>query len=68
MLLHRLHGSKTLTPIFTFLSASDAHLQAPEPLLPNYGTANLYTYASDINMLALLNAKERTVAELVELA
>ncbi|EIM86299.1 S-adenosyl-L-methionine-dependent methyltransferase [Stereum hirsutum FP-91666 SS1] len=41
--------------------------RAPEPLLPNYGMGNVFQYNMDLNMMALLNAKERTLAEFVDL-
>ncbi|KAI0066568.1 S-adenosyl-L-methionine-dependent methyltransferase [Artomyces pyxidatus] len=40
---------------------------APAPLLPNYGAGAKRAYLQDINMLDLLNAKERTVGELAAL-
>ncbi|KAJ3885654.1 S-adenosyl-L-methionine-dependent methyltransferase [Lentinula edodes] len=40
---------------------------APEPLLPNYGVGCIQTYKVDITMLALMNAKVRTLSEYIEL-
>ncbi|TFY79378.1 hypothetical protein EWM64_g4627 [Hericium alpestre] len=40
---------------------------APKPLLPNYGEGSARKYQQDVNMLAVLNAKERTAEELTEL-
>lgn len=40
---------------------------APEPLLPNYGVGCIRTYKVDITMLALMNAKARTLSEYIEL-
>lgn len=42
--------------------------KAPEPLLPNFGAARLQEYAGDLNMMVLLDAKERSLAEMLELA
>ena len=42
-------------------------VQAPKPLLPNYGYGSLRTYLSDVNMLILLNAGERTLNEFKEM-
>ncbi|KAF8954811.1 S-adenosyl-L-methionine-dependent methyltransferase [Flammula alnicola] len=41
--------------------------QAPEPLLANYGMARIRLYNQDLNMMTLLNAKERTLQEFIEL-
>ncbi|EJD39481.1 S-adenosyl-L-methionine-dependent methyltransferase [Auricularia subglabra TFB-10046 SS5] len=41
--------------------------KAPSPLLPNYGAGALRAYNKDINMLSTLNARERTLDELVVL-
>ncbi|KAF8954810.1 S-adenosyl-L-methionine-dependent methyltransferase [Flammula alnicola] len=41
--------------------------QAPEPLLANYGMGRLRLYQQDLNMMILLNAKERTLQEFIEL-
>jgi len=41
--------------------------QAPEPLLANYGVGNSRLYNLDINMMAMLNSKERTLAEYINL-
>ncbi|KAI0069222.1 S-adenosyl-L-methionine-dependent methyltransferase [Artomyces pyxidatus] len=40
---------------------------APTPLLPNYGAGVKRAYLQDINMLTLLNAKERTLEEFARL-
>jgi hypothetical protein len=42
-------------------------LQAPEPLLPNYGEARIRQYTVDINMMTVLNAKERTLEDFIVL-
>ena len=39
--------------------------QAPEPLLPNYGVGSIRQYNLDLNMLVLLNGKQRTFEEFV---
>ena len=41
--------------------------QAPEPLLPNYGVGSIRQYNLDLNMMVVLNGKERTLEEFVEL-
>ncbi|THH00242.1 hypothetical protein EW145_g7114 [Phellinidium pouzarii] len=40
---------------------------APAPLLPNFGAACYRDYAGDINMLNLLDAKDRTLEEFISL-
>ena len=42
--------------------------QVPEPLLANYGMARIRLYQQDINMMNLLNSKERTLQEFIDLA
>ncbi|KAF8577159.1 S-adenosyl-L-methionine-dependent methyltransferase [Ramaria rubella] len=42
--------------------------QAPEPLLPNYGMGKVRLYQQDINMMNLLNSKERTLQEFIDMA
>jgi len=41
--------------------------QAPEPLLANYGAGRLRQYNLDMVVLSLLNARERTLEDLVKL-
>ncbi|EMD39226.1 hypothetical protein CERSUDRAFT_152302 [Gelatoporia subvermispora B] len=41
--------------------------EAPEPLLPNFGTAGGREYMVDLQMMHLLNAQERTIPQFVEL-
>lgn len=41
--------------------------QAPEPLLPNFGEGRIRQYAMDINMMTLLNSRERTLEEFIQL-
>ncbi|RDB17353.1 3-O-methyltransferase 2 [Hypsizygus marmoreus] len=41
--------------------------QAPEPLLPNYGVGRVLLYQQDINMMGLVNSKERTLEEFIDL-
>jgi hypothetical protein len=40
-------------------------MQAPEPLLPNYGEARIRQYTVDINMMTVLNSKERTLEDFI---
>ncbi|THH00243.1 hypothetical protein EW145_g7113 [Phellinidium pouzarii] len=40
---------------------------APAPLLPNFGAARYRDYAGDINMLNLVDAKDRSLEELIML-
>lgn len=42
-------------------------LQAPEPLLANFGMGRARLYNQDINMMNVLNSKERTLDEFVKL-
>ncbi|KAJ7659940.1 S-adenosyl-L-methionine-dependent methyltransferase [Mycena rosella] len=42
--------------------------RAPEPLLPNYGLGNVRPYTQDITMLFMLNGKERTLQEFIDMA
>jgi len=42
-------------------------LQAPEPLLPNYGDGRLRQYAMDINIMTLMNGRERTLMDFIRL-
>ena len=41
--------------------------QAPEPLLPNYGSGRIRQYNLDIHMLAMLNSEERRLPEFIKL-
>ncbi|TFY82762.1 hypothetical protein EWM64_g1255 [Hericium alpestre] len=43
-------------------------MDAPPPLLPNYGAGGILPLALDINVMALLNAKERSIDDVVQLA
>ncbi|KAJ7913390.1 S-adenosyl-L-methionine-dependent methyltransferase [Mycena leptocephala] len=45
----------------------DVFDKAPEPLLPNYGVANVRPYNQDLAMMAFLNSKERTLQEFIDL-
>ncbi|TFY72577.1 hypothetical protein EVG20_g445 [Dentipellis fragilis] len=47
-----------------YLGAHDA----PRPLLPNYGAGGIRPFLADINMLIGLNARERSVKDVVQLA
>ncbi|KAF9014286.1 S-adenosyl-L-methionine-dependent methyltransferase [Cyathus striatus] len=42
--------------------------QAPEPLLANYGMGRVRLYEQDLNMMILMNSKERTLQEFINLA
>ena len=42
--------------------------QAPEPLLPNYGAGSIRLYHQDLQMMMAYNARERTTAEVVQIA
>ena len=42
-------------------------VQAPAPLLTDYGYGTQNKYNLDITMLTMLNSKERTLSEYVEL-
>jgi hypothetical protein len=51
---------------------SDAHGNlnhdvAPKPLLPNYGAGRIRPYLYDIMMMSVVNGKERTLDELIDL-
>ncbi|OSC97041.1 S-adenosyl-L-methionine-dependent methyltransferase [Trametes coccinea BRFM310] len=48
--------------------SDEAFIQGDSPLLPNLGVANLHGYLMDILMMSIFGAKERTVAEIAELA
>jgi len=41
---------------------------APEPLLPNYGVGNVRAYTQDITMCFMLNSKERTLQNWIDMA
>ena len=38
--------------------------EAPAPLLPNFGASRFREYAGDLNMMVLLDAKERSVKQM----
>lgn len=42
-------------------------MQAPEPLLPNYGEGGIVPYNMDLTMMTLFNGKERALDEFIEL-
>lgn len=51
-------------------TASEAHLNediAPAPLLSNFGAAVIGKHIGDMSMMNLLNAKQRTLDELISL-
>ena len=41
--------------------------QAPEPLLPNYGTGRIRQYNIDINVMGMLNSQERRLPDFIRL-
>ncbi|KAJ7573692.1 S-adenosyl-L-methionine-dependent methyltransferase [Mycena floridula] len=43
------------------------NVQAPEPLLPDYGTGTIRMYNQNMNMVAMFNSKERTYNEICSL-
>ncbi|KAJ7895694.1 S-adenosyl-L-methionine-dependent methyltransferase [Mycena leptocephala] len=52
----------------TRTSATDSKfLQAPEPLLPNYGVGKVRQYNLDLTMLLCYNSKERSLQEFVKI-
>ncbi|PPQ73075.1 hypothetical protein CVT26_014641 [Gymnopilus dilepis] len=51
-----------------FASDSDGLDKAPEPLLPNYGAGSIRLYHQDLQMMMAYNARERTTAEVVQIA
>ncbi|KAF5380189.1 hypothetical protein D9615_006186 [Tricholomella constricta] len=48
--------------------AESAFAQAPEPLLPNYGVGRIRQYNLDMDMMVMLNSKERTLEEFISIA
>ncbi|EGO18879.1 hypothetical protein SERLADRAFT_480559 [Serpula lacrymans var. lacrymans S7.9] len=66
--------SRLLIQDYVMLSASreDDNVRhnatvAPKPLLPNYGAGNMRLYQSDLSMLIIHNARERTLDEVIKL-
>ena len=41
--------------------------QAPEPLLPNYGVGRIRQYNLDIEVMTILNSRERRLPEFIKL-
>ena len=41
--------------------------QAPEPLLPNYGSGSIRQYNLDLHMMTMLNSEERRLPEFIRL-
>ena len=41
--------------------------QAPEPLLPNYGVGRIGQYNLDMEMMMMLNSRERRLSEFIKL-
>ncbi|KAF9452281.1 S-adenosyl-L-methionine-dependent methyltransferase [Macrolepiota fuliginosa MF-IS2] len=54
-------------PAYRVPEAEANFTQAPEPLLPNYGDGRIRQYAMDINMMTLLNSRERTLEDFIQL-
>ncbi|KAL9712332.1 hypothetical protein Ac2012v2_003569 [Leucoagaricus gongylophorus] len=54
-------------PVYRVPESKAGCLQAPEPLLPNYGDGRLRQYTMDINMMTLLNGRERTLTDFIRL-
>ncbi|KAG5349609.1 hypothetical protein C0989_002764 [Termitomyces sp. Mn162] len=42
--------------------------EAPEPLLPNYGAGNVHQYDMDIALMVVMNTRERTLEEFINIA
>jgi len=42
-------------------------IQAPAPLLPNFGVGRIRTHYLDMTMMTLLNSEERTLEDYIEL-
>ena len=40
---------------------------APEPLLPNYGVGRIRRYNLDITMMCVMNSRERTLEEFIDI-
>jgi hypothetical protein len=47
--------------------SSSPFKQAPEPLLPNYGSGKILPYNSDLIMMVMLNSQERYLEEFIKL-
>ncbi|KAJ7135971.1 S-adenosyl-L-methionine-dependent methyltransferase [Mycena epipterygia] len=65
-------GSRVLIREFTAAVSSDRPVdgqlkQAPAPLLHNYGEGRIRQYHLDVSLMVLVNSKERTLDEYVEL-
>ncbi|TFY54971.1 hypothetical protein EVG20_g9490 [Dentipellis fragilis] len=58
--------------LISSVAASEGALEtrgdvAPSPLLPNYGTGGARPFYMDVNMMCMLNAKERSLDDMIEL-
>ncbi|KAA1472019.1 S-adenosyl-L-methionine-dependent methyltransferase [Dentipellis sp. KUC8613] len=65
------HDYVLKVPKGTDAAREDSHLgthDAPRPLLPNYGAGGIRPFLADINMMMVLNARERSVEDVVRLA
>jgi len=54
-----------IQPAYRVLESEATCLQAPEPLLPNYGEGRIRQYTMDINMMTLMNGRERTLIDFI---
>ncbi|KAA1475130.1 S-adenosyl-L-methionine-dependent methyltransferase [Dentipellis sp. KUC8613] len=58
--------------LISSVAASEGALEtrgdvAPSPLLPNYGAGGTRPFYMDVNMMCMLNAKERSLDDMIEL-
>lgn len=42
-------------------------MQAPDPMLPNYGAGQIRLYHLDLTMMMCFNTRERTITEMLNL-
>ncbi|KAG6901385.1 hypothetical protein C0995_012649 [Termitomyces sp. Mi166 len=49
-------------------TSNSAFTEAPEPMLPNCGVGQIRPYNLDLCVMVLLNSKERTLEELIDIA
>ncbi|KAA1475132.1 S-adenosyl-L-methionine-dependent methyltransferase [Dentipellis sp. KUC8613] len=63
------HDYVLTSPVPNAKGARDSETvkEAPKPLLPNYGAGGARPFCMDVNMMSLLNAKERTLDDFVQL-
>jgi len=67
MLIHQFILSQPHVKIDQNWNEGRATQSAPYPLIESYGAGNLFEFQMDLTMLMAFNAKERSVAETVEL-